>query len=260
MKKLIVSVLFYVILLFNLSAQDHYIARTFTSSSGQSVDYRELTPENLAKGKKYPLVIFMHGAGERGSDNYSQLLHGSQMFLNPVNRAEYPSYVIFPQCPKDEYWSLNKRPNIKTEKLKADNEPTMLVQALKELIDSYLENPSVDKSRVYIMGVSMGGIATFDIVWRYPEIFAAAIPICGVADTEKIAHIKGVKWRIYHGDADDVVPVECSREAYKALKSAGADVEYFEFPGCKHVSWNLAFSQPGFMDWLYAQRKRRARN
>ena len=109
------------------------------------------------------------------------------------------------------------------------------------------------------MGLSMGAIATFDMVWRYPEIFAAAIPICGAADTEKIAHIKGVKWRIYHGDADDVVPVECSRDAYKALESAGANVEYFEFPGCKHVSWNLAFNQQGFMDWLYAQRKRRTK-
>ena len=95
MKKLIVSVFFYVILLFNLSAQDHYIAKSFTSSSGQSVDYRELTPENLIKGKKYPLVIFMHGAGEKGNDNFSQLKHGSQMFLNPVNREKFPSFVIF---------------------------------------------------------------------------------------------------------------------------------------------------------------------
>ena len=260
MRKYLLSLCLYALLVLNLSAQDHYIAKSFTASSGQSVDYRELKPENLINGKKYPLIIFMHGAGERGSDNCSQLLHGSQMFLNPVNRAEYPSYVIFPQCPKDKYWSLSQRPNIKTEKLKADKEPTMLVKALKELIDSYLENPSVDKSRVYIMGLSMGAIATFDMVWRYPEIFAAAIPICGAADTEKIIHIKGVKWRIYHGDADNAVPVECSRDAYKALKSAGADVEYFAFPGCKHVSWYLAFNQPDFMDWLYSQRKRRSRH
>ena len=259
MRKYLLSLCLYALLVLNLSAQDHYIAKSFTSSSGQSVDYRELTPENLIKGKKYPLVIFMHGAGEKGNDNFSQLKHGSQMFLNPVNREKFPSFVIFPQCPKDKDWSRSKRTNLKAEKLKADREPTMLVQALKELIDSYLENPSVDKSRVYIMGLSMGAIATFDMVWRYPEIFAAAIPICGAADTEKIALVKDVKWRIYHGDADDAVPVECSRDAYKALKSAGANVEYFEFPGCKHVSWNLAFSQPGFMDWLYAQRKRRTK-
>ena len=145
MRKYLLSLCLYALLVLNLSAQDHYIAKSFVSSSGQSVDYRELTPENLIKGKKYPLVIFMHGAGEKGNDNFSQLKHGSQMFLNPVNRKKFPSFVIFPQCPKDKDWSRSKRTNLKAEKLKADREPTMLVQALKELIDSYLENQN-DKS------------------------------------------------------------------------------------------------------------------
>ena len=88
MRKYLLSLCLYALLVLNLSAQDHYIAKSFVSSSGQSVDYRELTPENLIKGKKYPLVIFMHGAGEKGNDNFSQLKHGSQMFLNPVNREK----------------------------------------------------------------------------------------------------------------------------------------------------------------------------
>ena len=93
-----------------------------------------------------------------------------------------------------------------------------------------------------------------------PEIFAAAIPICGAASPGKIAAAKNVKFRIYHGDADTTVPVECSRAAYKELRKAGADVEYFEFAGCGHASWNPAFNQPDFMEWLFAQKKsRRAR-
>ena len=107
------------------------------------------------------------------------------------------------------------------------------------------------------MGLSMGGMATFDIVSRFPEIFAAAIPICGIADTERVTKAKDVNWRIYHGDADNIVPVECSRKAYTALKEAKANVEYFEFPGCNHASWNPAFNQPDFMEWLFAQKKRK---
>lgn len=228
---------------------------TFTSKDGKELNYRLLRPSEDAKGGKFPLVVFMHGAGERGSDNESQLIHGSQMFLNPANRDEYPAYVIFPQCPSDEYWAFLGRPASFPE-LKAEDSITPVLKAVKELIDSYVERPDVDRSRVYILGLSMGGMATFDLVSRYPELFAAAIPICGAADTERLADVKGVTFRIYHGDADNTVPVECSRAAYRELKAAGADVEYFEFPGCQHNSWNPAFNQPDFMEWLFAQKRK----
>lgn len=236
------------------SAQNAYEPKIFTDSDGYNINYQELVPENVKPDKKYPLVIFMHGAGERGSDNKIQLLFGSQMFLNPVNREKHPAYVIFPQCPTEDYWSFTKRPSSFIY-LKAEEEIAPVSKAVMELIDTYLANPNVDKSRVYIMGLSMGGMATFDLVSRYPEKFAAAIPICGAADTEMISKVKGVSWRIFHGDADDIVPVECSRRAYKALKEAGADVEYIEFPGCNHGSWNPAFNYPGFMDWLFKQKR-----
>ena len=225
-----------------------------SKATGDTLLYRYLTPEDAKPGKKYPLVIFLHGSGERGNDNKLQLLIGSQMFLNPVNREKHPAYVIFPQCPIEGYWSFTKRPSSFIY-LKAEEEIAPVSKAVMELIDTYLANPNVDKSRVYIMGLSMGGMATFDLVSRYPEKFAAAIPICGAADTERIAKVKGVSWRIFHGDADDIVPVECSRRAYKALKEAGADVEYIEFPGCNHGSWNPAFNVPGFMDWLFKQKR-----
>ena len=254
MKKTLILLAVCALFTLSASAQNPYEAKTFTSSEGQSLNYRELVPDEIAKGKKYPLVIFMHGAGERGSDNQKQLTHGSQMFLNPINREKYPAYVIFPQCPEKLYWAFRKRPESFLT-LKAEEEMPPISVAIKELIDTYLDNPSVDKRRVYIMGLSMGGMATYDLASRFPEIFAAAIPICGVADIQRITNAKDVSWRIYHGDADDIVPVECSRHAYMALKKAGAKVEYFEFPGCKHGSWNPAFNQSDFMDWLFAQKK-----
>lgn len=254
MKKTLIGL---VLTLFSLSVSaqtSEYEHKTFTSSDGKNLNYRLLVPETEKPQKKYPLVLFMHGAGERGNDNEMQLFHGSQMFLNPVNREKYPAYVIFPQCPPEGFWAFDDIPSSFTE-MDAPENMTPIMQTVKELLDSYLDNPSVDKSRVYIMGLSMGGMATYDLVSRYPDIFAAAIPICGAADTERLAATDGVKWRIYHGDADPTVPVECSRLAYKALKEADVKVEYIEFPGCGHNSWNPAFNQPDFMKWLFKQKK-----
>lgn len=233
-----------------------YERNSFVSSDGVSLNYRSLVPENIAAGKKYPVVLFMHGAGERGNDNELQLFHGSQMFLNPVNREKYPAFVIFPQCPKENFWAFSKRPDYEKGDIPAEDEITPILKAVVELLQSYMDNPAVDKSRIYIMGMSMGGMATYDLVARYPDIFAAAIPICGAVKPGRLGVAKDIKFRIYHGDADKVVPFECSRAAYRELKAAGADVEYFEFPGCQHNSWNPAFNQPDFMEWLFAQKRK----
>ena len=199
--------LVFLFLSLSLSAQQGYEKDVFVSSAGDSLPYRMIRPESMKAGKKYPLVLFLHGAGERGNDNERQLTHGGQMFLNPVNR------------------------------------------------EKYLAMPEVDKKRIYIVGLSMGAMGTYDLVVRYPEIFAAALPICGSVNPDRLPAAKEVKFRIFHGDADDVVTVEGSREAYKALKAAGAKVEYIEFPGCNHGSWNPAFNYPGFMEWLFKQKK-----
>ena len=101
----------------------------------------------------------------------------------------------------------------------------------------------------------MGGMAVYDLAVRFPDIFAAAVPICGTVNPSRLAAAKSVKFRIFHGDADTTVPVEGSREAYRALKKAGASVEYTEFPGCGHGSWNPAFCRPDFMSWLFSRRR-----
>lgn len=245
----------FLLLSLSLSAQE-YEKKTFVSSVGDSLPYRLLRPEGEKSGQKYPLVLFLHGAGERGNDNEKQLTHGGQMFLNPVNREQYPTFVLAPQCPENEYWAYFSRPNSFTPaEMPLSEETTPLFRTLKQLLDSYLAMPEVDKSRIYVIGLSMGGMGTYDLAVRYPELFAAAIPICGTVHPQRLPAAKEVAFRLFHGDADNVVPVEGSREAYKALKAAGAKVEYIEFPGCGHGSWTPAFSYPGFMDWLFSQKK-----
>ena len=238
-------------------AAEQFEKKQYISQRGDTLPYRLLTPENQQKGEKYPLVIFLHGAGERGTDNEKQLVHGGQMFLNPVNRMEYPAFVIAPQCPPDGYWAYNDRPeSFDSDKMPKDQKISPVFASLKELIDSYLSRADVDTDRVYIMGLSMGAMGTFDMVCRFPDVFAAAIPICGTVNASRLAAAKNVKFRIFHGDADNVVPVDGSRNAYRALKAAGADVEYIEFPGCNHGSWNPAFNYPDFMEWLFNQKKK----
>ena len=178
------------------------------------------------------------------------------MWLNPVNRENHPAFVLFPQCPESGYWAYNERPSsFEPDKMPCNLPASNVFVVLKELLDTYLAMPQVDKQRIYIMGLSMGAMGTYDMVIRHPEIFAAAIPICGTVNATRLKAAKEVKFRIFHGDADNVVPVSGSRQAYKALKAAGADVEYTEFPGVTHGSWNPAFNLPDFMKWLFSQKK-----
>ena len=254
--KTLVNLLFAFFFTVSLYAQGEFESKLFMSSQGDTIRYRELVPSTESGKKKYPLVLFLHGAGERGSDNLKQMTHGAQMFLNPVNREKYPAYVVMPQCPESGYWAYKGRPASFVPSEMPLGEPiTPVFTGVKELLDTYLSRPDVDKKRIYIIGLSMGAMGTYDMVSRFPEVFAAAIPVCGIVNPDRLAKAKEVSFRIFHGDADNVVPVEGSREAYKALKKAGAKVEYIEYPGCNHGSWNPAFNEPDFMQWLFRQKK-----
>lgn len=234
---------------FSAYEKKHYI-----SAQGDTLSYRLLCPEAIKPETAYPLVIFMHGAGERGCDNQKQLTHGGQMWLNPVNREEHPAFVIFPQCPAKGYWAYHKRPSsFEPDSMPLLEKPTREILAVKELIEEYASRKEVDESRIYVIGLSMGGMATYDLAIRYPHLIAAAVPICGTVNPTRLKDAKGVKFRIYHGDNDDVVTPEGSRHAYKALKSAGADVTYIEYPGVNHGSWNPAFNDERLLKWMFSQ-------
>lgn len=218
------------------------------------IPYRMLSPEEIESGEKYPLVIFLHGSGERGSDNEKQLTHGASTFSNPANEDKYPSYVVFPQC-KERTW---------TEKFSArsfmpgapDPQITKTEEALIDMINDLATTYPIDKNRIYIIGISMGGIATYDLACRYPELFAAAVPICGAVNPDRLSEARNVNFLIFHGEDDEEIPAICSREAYKTLSAAGAKVEYIEFAGLGHDCWTSAFNYPNFLPWLYSQSKK----
>lgn len=238
-----------------ISAQNEmFLKREFISQS-DTLRYRILFPENYDLKKTYPLVIFLHGSGERGADNEKQLKHGAVLFTDKENRAKYPSIVLFPQCREKEYWApIVTRENGFGYPLKS--EATEPMQLLIRLIAEIRKNEAVDQKRIYIMGLSMGGMGTFDLICRKPGIFAAAIPICGGVNIDRLNKVKDMPVRIYHGADDPVVSPAHSVDAYNKLKTIGSkQAELIIYPGVGHNSWTNAFAADDFMSWIYKQHK-----
>ena len=244
-----------------------FLKKQFTTQNGYKLNYRVLLPADYCPEQKYPVILFLHGAGERGNDNEKQLVHGWDLFTNLQNRADYPAIVLAPQCPEQpdvptkNYWVAIKRPVTPQERMfrtfPANAPITEPLAAVKELLDSYIAKGVVDTKRIYVTGLSMGGMGTFDLVCRYPNLFAAAVPICGAVNTDRLARYKGKPpFRLFHGADDDVVLPKFSQEAYKTLKSIGAEVQYTEYPGVNHGSWVPAFKEPDFLSWMFKQVKK----
>lgn len=223
--------------------------------------YRILYPEKYDAAKKYPLVLLLHGAGERGSDNEAQLMHGSSLFLDPTNRQQYPAIVIFPQCPKNDFWArIDRDPNRKDSLnglyFPSDRPIGKSLGLVSQLLDSMAAAGTVNTRKIYVGGLSMGGMGTFEILWRKPGFFAAAFPICGGGDPEKVKEYarKFPIW-VFHGDKDNVVVPANSRRMVTALQAAKAKVKYTEYPGVAHNSWDNTFKEPDLLKWLFGQKK-----
>lgn len=239
-----------------------FSAEELQTTSG-ILKYRKLTPLNMEEGTKYPLVIFLHGKGERGDNNTSQLAYAGTLFTKMENRENYPAYVLFPQCPSQYFGAFDEEPSsFDATTFPVDYPLSVANGMVKELIDVYLQLEQVDKERVYIFGLSMGGMATYDMVCRFPEVFAAAVPLCGGVHESRLndERLAQVAWRIFHGDADGVVPVQNSRQAYEKLMALNADVEYIEMPGVDHFVWTPAFEREDFLPWMFGKTRKHATN
>jgi len=234
-------------------AQVPSFSREVYVNHSDTLRYRQLTPK-FAKDQSYPLVIFLHGAGERGEDNEAQLKWGVMQFAQPVNWAKHPAIVIVPQCPKGQSWASVSRGKEVTD-MKLQSEPSPMMQLIRELIDKALQDYPVDASRIYITGLSMGGFGTYDALERYPNLFAAAVPVCGGGDVSLAATISGIPIWIFHGANDPVVSPIYSLEMLKALTAAGGHPGFTQFPDTEHNSWIAAYREPGLMDWLFSKHR-----
>jgi predicted peptidase len=231
--------------------RDRFEARTFADGD-YKLPYRLLKPKDYDAKKNYPLVIFLHGAGERGDDNEKQLVHGLNDFASDEIMTKYPAFVIAPQCPSDEAWGgisrLAKTPT-------PEGKLTPALDATLKAVAEMQKEFSIDDKRIYLTGLSMGGYGTWDALVKRPELFAAAALICGGGDTSHVSKCKDIPIWAFHGADDRIVPVEQSREMIEALKAAGASPKYTEYPGVGHHSWAQTYSNPDLYAWLFSQRK-----
>ena len=229
-------------------------AKTFESSEGKTLPYRLYLPAKYSEEYTYPVVLFLHGAGERGNDNSSQLKNVVQKLFNDKSSPFYQCIVVCPQCPSGEQWVNTPwaNGNYRMGKIGISD----ALSAAVELMDSLLNEYSINPDRQYVMGISMGGFGTWDLVMRYPDRFAAAIPICGGADPSQASRIKNVPIQTFHDNTDPTVPVAGTREMVQAIEDAGGTlITYTETSGYGHLVWDSAVETEGLFDWLFAQRK-----
>ncbi len=234
-------------------AAEDFAARTFTNTAGATLPYRLLSPQNYDTNKTYPLVLFLHGAGERGDDNQKQLTHGTRLFTQPAVREKFPCFVVAPQCPTNQQWvnmpwtgNSGVRPA----------QPSAALQLTLQLLDALPRQVRLDTNRVYVTGLSMGGFGTWDAITRFPARFAAAAPICGGGDEKTInTAVANVPVWAFHSDDDQIVKVVRSRNMIAAMRAAGGKPHYFEYFGLGHFSWGKAYGEPELLPWMFAQRR-----
>lgn len=226
--------------------------QTYKNASGDSLQYRFLFPDN-DETFQYPLVIFLHGSGERGNDNEAQLKWGVQNFATDRNMKLHPAFVIAPQCPLNQSWANVSRG--KNNEIVLQSTPSKPMQLLMDLIADVIKKFHVDTNRIYITGLSMGGYGTFDALERYPHFFAAAVPVCGSGDVSKAASIAHIPLWMFGGAEDPTVSPGLLYDMVNALRKAGAHPGFTQYPQVGHFSWIPAYNDPMMMDWMFRQHK-----
>ncbi|MDL5514767.1 dienelactone hydrolase family protein [Arenibacter sp. M-2] len=221
--------------------------------------YRIMYPPNFSSLKQYPVILFLHGAGERGNDNEKQLIHGSTLFSSDENRDKFPAIVIFPQCPTDDYWSsvqVDRKTQPVGLRFEYGKGPTKALGLTMALMDSLVAESHIKWDQVYVMGLSMGGMGTFEILYRKPGMFAAAIPICGGGDTEvaKVYADKVPLW-MFHGAQDNVVDPQLSLDMTSHIIEYGGHPNLTIYGDANHNSWDLAFAEPNLLPWLFSLKR-----
>jgi len=186
--------------------------------------------------RRWPLVLFLHGAGERGSELDLAAVHGPPKLADAGH--EFPFVLVTPQCPESSQWIAE-------------------LSTLSGLLDEVMEAHRIDPARVAVTGLSMGGYGTWSLAVRYPDRFAAIAPICGGMWLQSAAPLQNTPVWAFHGDADDVVPISATEQIVTELRSVSADVRFTRYPGVGHDSWTETYENPEFYDWMLSHRRPR---
>ncbi len=234
------------------------VERIFVDNDYKEHKYRVLLPDRYdeTESTSYPLVLFLHGAGERGNDNVAPLKHCISEFAKPNRQAEYPCIVIVPQCPENQKWvSVDWAPA--SGKGTFPDKPSGPMQVAMGIVNEWLAGGRVDKSRVYVGGLSMGGYGTWFAAAQDDNPFAAAFPICGGGDPDWAKRYGKMPIWAFHGSADTAVPVVRSREMIEALNGVKHEpaVKYTEYDGAGHDVWTQTLQRDDLFAWLFSQRK-----
>ncbi len=224
----------------------------YINANGETLNYRLLVSD-ADTISLHPLVVFLHGSGERGDDNEAQLKWGVMNFAKDDIMKTYRPIVIAPQCPKDMRWG-----NFNLDKAglsESNSKPTKPLKLVMELIDNLIADLPIDPDRIYITGLSMGGIGTFEAISLFPNRFAAAVPVCGAANISSSQTIAHIPLWIFHGALDSAVSPEYVQDMFKALTNLGAHPGFTQYPETGHFAWIAAYSDPMMMNWLFRQHK-----
>jgi predicted peptidase len=238
-----------------------FAAQVFTNGKGETMPYRLYTPAPSVEGARHPLVVFLHGAAGAGTDNARQLqranMFGALIWTLPENQKRHPAFVLAPQT--DASWACIIPDPTRQARVPADLTPCpleMLGAGEKlafELIDTLLTTLPIDRKRIYVTGHSMGGAGTWHMLYHRPGFFAAGVPVCGHPDPAMATTLKDVPVWNFHGEADDVEPVQTSRVMIEALRRAGGQPLHTEYPGVGHNVFMWAYTEPALIDWLFAR-------
>ena len=210
-------------------------SQVFEKSVRKSLNCQYLLylPENYDRKEEWPLMLFLHGAGERGDDLNLVKVHGPPKIVE--KKKDFPFIVVSPQCPEEQWWT--------------DNLDTLI-----NLLDDIIAKYNVDKDRIYLTGLSMGGFGTWALASRYPDRFAAAAPICGGALQTNAYTLTEIPIWIFHGAKDSVVPVQRSQDMYDLIKSRGGNIKLTIYSEANHDSWTQTYDNQELYDWFLEHR------
>jgi predicted peptidase len=227
------------------------VKKAFYKNENDTLLFRIYIPDNYDTVKFFPLFLFLHGAGERGNDNESQM-NIINDFIMEESFQNQSSFVIIPQCPNDEKWVDADWTELFSDfKGKPEKSMNNTINLLNKITGVY----KIDTNRIYVMGLSMGGFGTWDIITRLPGKFSAAVPICGGGDEKQIGNLKSIPIWAFHGAKDKSVPVSRSRNMVYALRSINADIKYTEYENAGHNAWTYALKENDLINWIFAQTK-----